>query len=80
MSVKFKVGDRVRLVSINREHTDADTVEVLERLMKRRRVVKVDEIQAGNIPWVTFRLKNKTTGRFDHHFVSMYFDIWEKVD
>jgi hypothetical protein len=71
--VKFnelKVGSKIRIVSlpgigILNYCMHWETVEAYEKLIARKRAVRISEITVDGLPWFEFKLKH--AGKMEHH-------------
>jgi hypothetical protein len=81
---ELRIGDRIRLVAMPTEFAQAGyllypcTRRVYERLIARRRPVRVCRIDDWGIPWIRcqFRLKD---GRRGYHSLAFNHDGWVRV-
>jgi hypothetical protein len=80
----LKVGDRVRIARLpSRESLDgyvlpADTRRIYRLLMKRKRILEIDEIdKRWRLPWIKFTLK--TEDGLEHHWLALNDDSWFRV-
>jgi hypothetical protein len=74
---RLKVGDRVRIVHMPNEFSQAGyfvhrhTLRAYRTLIARNRPLRVSEIDGWRMPWVRFQLRRKD-GRIEYH--SMLFN------
>jgi hypothetical protein len=80
----LRVGDRIRLVAMPGDFARAGyllfpcTRRVYERLIARRRPVRVCSIDSMGLPWIHCRLRKKD-GRCEFHWLAFNHDGWVRV-
>jgi len=78
------MGDRVRFVHMPTEFLrpgyllHRDTRRVYQRLLDRKRPVRVCEIDGWNVPWIHCRFRRKD-GRIEYHWLAINHDGWVRV-
>ena len=84
---KLRVGDRIRFVSMPTDISQPgyvvhrDTLRVFQRLIERRRPVRVaflDQWGDGKAPWIRCRFRRKD-GRIEYHSLMIDHDGWVRV-
>jgi len=80
----LRVGDRIRIV---RMPSDADTPgysffpetrRLYQKLIARRRSVRVFRIDEYGLPWIQCRFRRKN-GSWEHHTLAVNDDSWVRV-
>ena len=80
----LRVGDRIRFVHMPSEFlrpgyvVHRDTRRVFQRLIERRRSVRICRLDEFKMPWIhcQFRLKD---GRIEYHWLLINHDGWVRV-
>jgi hypothetical protein len=84
---KLRVGDRIRFVSIPAEflrpgyRVHRDTLRVYQRLIDRRRPVRVASLEAWGkwpAPWIRCQFRRKD-GSIEYHWLMINHDGWVRV-
>ncbi len=80
----LRVGDRIRLVAMPSEFAQSGyllppcTRRVYERLIARRRPVRIYRIDEWGLPWVRCNFREED-GRRGYHSLAFNHDGWERV-
>lgn len=80
----LRVGDSVRRVAMPGEFAAPGfqlfpcTRRVYERLIARRRPVRVCEIDGWGLPWIHCRFRKKS-GKWEYHWLAFNHDGWVRV-
>lgn len=82
---KLRVGDRIRFVRMptgfSRQNCHRDTLRVFQRLIERRRPVRVaffGEWGKWKVPWIRCQFRRKD-GRIEYHSLAINHDGWVRV-
>jgi hypothetical protein len=81
---QLRVGDFIRLVAFPGEfiqpgyHLTPCTRRVYERLMTRRRPVRVDRVDDQGLPWIRCHLRDED-GRWEYHHLAFNHGGWVRV-
>jgi hypothetical protein len=81
---ELRVGDRVRIVQLPSYANlpgrtfHSETRELYERLIARRRSLRIYEVDADGLPWINCRFK-LDDGTWEHHYLALNDDSWERV-
>jgi hypothetical protein len=80
----LEVGDRIRIVRLP-SGVDApgynfspETRRVYQRLIARRRSLRVYEVDGWGVPWIQCRFRRKN-GQWEYHFLAINDDSWVRV-
>jgi hypothetical protein len=80
----LQVGDRIRIVRIPSEfdlpgyYVHRDTRRLYQRLIARRRSVRVYQVDSWGLPWIRCQFR-RTNGRWEYHWLAINDDSWVKV-
>src|SRR5258708_358003 len=80
----LRIGDHIRLVAMPSEFAQPDyhlhprTRRVHERLIARRRPVRVCRIDELGLPWIDRRFRERN-GNWGHHSLAFDHDGWVRV-
>ena len=80
----LRVGDRIRIVRLPTDWKNPDyyvppcTRRLYQRLIQRRRAVRVYRLDSQGLPWIACRFREKD-GAWGHHFLAVNDDSWARV-
>jgi hypothetical protein len=80
----LRAGDRIRLVRMPSEfgrpgyQLHRSTRRVYERLIERRRPLRVYEVDEWGLPWIACRFRQQD-GSWAYHFLAFNHDGWVRV-
>jgi hypothetical protein len=81
---ELSVGDRIRIVRLHSEWTKANyyvpprTRRLYERLIARRRSVRVCQVDEWGLPWIHFKFR-EGNGAWVQHYLAVNDDSWVRV-
>jgi len=73
--VALKIGDKIRIVAIPGEGVPnytlhRDTRRVYQKIIARKRPVRISEIDKDGLPWYTVRFRRKN-GTWEEHILNV---------
>ena len=77
----LKVGDKIKITGpCQLPYVAKDTIEVFEKLSRRKKPLVITEIDKDGVPWYEVRLKNKD-GKMETHFLAVFDEDgnWEHI-
>jgi hypothetical protein len=80
----LRVGDRIRLVAMPSEfaqigyYLHPSTRQIYERLIARRRPLRICQIDEFGLPWIDCRFRERN-GRWGYHSLAFNHDGWVRV-
>jgi len=78
--MNLEIGDEIKILSIPGNVVHRDTRRAYRYLVKRKRPVKIYEIDEYGHPWYEFRMRNPR-GKLETHFMNIMEgdDNWRKI-
>jgi hypothetical protein len=80
----LRVGDRIRIVRLPSEwnlpgyHVPPCTKRLYQRLIARRRSVRISEIDELGLPWIRCQFRSRSGG-WEYHFLAVNDDSWVRI-
>src|SRR3954467_7559892 len=80
----LRIGDRIRFVRLPTEGEQPGyfvcscTRRLYQRLIARRRSVRVYAVDRGGLPWIRCRFRLRKGG-WEHHYLAVNDDSWVRV-